>query len=812
MIKRTFDILFSLAALVLLLPLIVILAALIRLDSAGPVIFRQPRVGKGGKVFKIYKFRTMVEEASKLGPAITAKEDPRITQIGRILRHLKLDEIPQFWNVLKGDMSLVGPRPEVPHLAAHFLQEAQKIFSVAPGIFGTSQLSNIDEANMMAEETDTEKFYTERILPEKIKNDLAYIHNRNPFKDLQILLGSSTALLLNSLKLRYVLESPRRLSFLFADLCFAVLSVWVGFLLRFEGVIPGEDQIVFFSMIPFIIFLRVPCFISFGLYQTLWQYLGVQELVAIIKTVTAGSLLLPFMLFLLQVEQPPRSVLVIDWFLLIMMLGGFRIFFKLTADRLRHTKLDKKRNVLIVGAEDAGEMLVREYIKRPSLGCWPVGFVDDHPEKTGMRIHGIKVIGKIFQILQIAKLKKVDEVVIALSEAPPEKIRTIMKHCRELKIPCRIIPQTSALLAPAVLPLKLRAVDISDLLGRELVQVDQAAIYELVHDKKILISGAGGSIGSELARIIYQNGPRELVLVDNSENNLYDIQMDLKNRDSETPVTCYLRDITDPGDTKKIFEKHQPQIVYHAGAFKHVPLVEIHYAKGILNNVQGTRVMADLAKKYGAEAFVLISTDKAINPTSLMGATKRMAELYVQSLGGGKTKFLSVRFGNVFNSKGSVVPLFKKQIEEGGPVTVTDSRMKRYFMDVSESVFLILQSTILGSDSEIFVLDMGHAISIVDLAKNLIQMSGAPDNSIEIRFTGLRPGEKIEEELELSSEQAIPTAHKKIKIWRSLIKPPQDLPEHIDDLLKMAKNGAPRDKILQQIQLIVPEYRPFSFE
>lgn len=812
MIKRLFDIMASLLALVVLSPLILIVAALIRLDSSGPVIFRQRRVGKGGKPFNIYKFRTMIEDASKLGPSITAKEDPRITQIGRILRHLKLDEIPQFWNVLKGDMSLVGPRPEVPHLTAYFPQEAQKIFSVKPGIFGTSQLSNIDEANMMAEEPDTEKFYIEKILPEKIKNDLAYIHNRNPFKDLKILLGSSTALLVNSLKLRYVLESPRRILFLFVDLCFAVLSVWAGFLLRFEGAIPVEEQIIFYSMIPFITLLRAPCFITFGLYQTLWQYLGVQELVAIIKAATAGSLLLPFVLFLLQAEQPPRSVLVIDWFLLIMMLGGFRIFFKLTADRLRHTKLDKKRNVLIVGAEDAGEMLVREYIKRPNLGYWPVGFVDDHPEKIGLRIHGIKVIGKIFQISQISKLKKVDEVVIALSEASPEKIKIITKQCRDLKIPCRIIPQTSALLAPGVLPLKLRAVDISDLLGRELVHADQTAIHALVHDKKILISGAGGSIGSELARVIYQNGPRELVLIDNSENNLYDVQMDLKNRDSETQVSCYLRDVTEQNDMEKIFQKHQPQIVYHAAAFKHVPLVEIHYAKGIINNIQGTRIMADFAKAYGAESFVLISTDKAINPTSLMGATKRAAELYVQSLGGGKTKFLSVRFGNVFNSKGSVVPLFKKQIEEGGPVTVTDPRMKRYFMDVSESVFLILQSTILGSDAEIFVLDMGHAISIVDLAKNLIQMSGAPDKSIEIRFTGLRPGEKIEEELELSSEQAIPTTYKKIKIWRSILKSPKNLSEHINDLIEMAKKGASRDKILQQIQLLVPEYRPYSFE
>ncbi len=807
MVKRTFDIILSLLAIILFSPIMAIVALLVRLDSPGKIIFQQERVGRDEKLFRIYKFRTMVEDAQKIGPSITAQNDPRVTQIGALLRRLKLDELPQFFNVLKGEMSMVGPRPEVPNMTALFPEHGKKIFTVKPGIIGPNQIQNIDEASMLTEQEGVEDFYVKKILPEKIKNDLAYVNNKNPYKDLQLLMGGAAAIIMNSIKLRYILESRRRILFLVIDLCLAVLSFWLGYILRFEGVIPPGEQAILAAMIPFVIMLRTPCFISFGLYQTLWQYLGIQELLAIIKAVTISSLLLPFVPFLFQMPVPPRSTLIIDWLLLIFLLGGSRIIFKLTTERLRASPLDNRKNVLVIGAEDAGESLIREFIKRPSLGYRPIGFLDDNPEKTGMRIHGVKVIAPISHLPSVIKVKKADEVIIALSESSSEQIRGIIQSCKELKLPCRILPQTSSMIPATMLPTKLRPVDISDLLGRELVQTDQAGIQDFIKDKTILVTGGGGSIGSELVRLLFEQHPRELILVDESENSLYEIEMDLKARPSQTQVYCYLRDVSRREDVEPIFENHRPQVIYHAAAHKHVPLVEANSSKGVLNNVLGSKTMADLAHKYGAETFVLISTDKAINPTSIMGTTKRISELYTQSLKG-KTRFLAVRFGNVFNSRGSVVPLFKKQIEEGGPVTITHPDVTRYFMDISEAVYLILQATIMGTDSEIFVLEMGQPIKIVDLAKDLIQMAGMNPKTFPIRFTGLRPGEKLEEELELHSELAIPTAHKKIKIWRSAQKPHEDIQKEIDDLLKLASAGVSREELVRKLRMIVPEYHP----
>ncbi len=751
----------------------------------------------------------MVEDSSGIGPKITGKNDPRITQVGGLLRKTRLDELPQLFNVLRGEMSMVGPRPEIPEVVEKYPPHAKKILQVKPGIFGPTQLNHLDETDQMPEDADPEKYYVEKILPGKIASDLSYAENRDLYKDLKILLGGSAGFILDWIKLRYIFESRRRSLFLILDILFSVFSLWMGFNLRYEGNIPPEEaQLLFHTLIPVMILLRAPCFIYFGLYQTLWQYLGIQELISIIKAVTVGSLLLPFIPFFLQTSYPPRSTLVIDWLILIMVVGGSRVIFKLTAERLRQPKFDRRKSVIIVGAEDTGELLVREFIKRPTLGYKPVGFVDNNLEKIGVRIHGVKVIGKISQLAQVARVKKVDEVIIALPESSGEEIKNIIRDCQNAHISCRIVPHTTGMLSTAQLPMKLRHVEVSDLLGRELVSADQAGIQDFFHDKKILITGAGGSIGSELAEILFHSHPKELVLVDSSENSLYEIEMKLRARHSEAQVICYLRDVTNREDMQKIFERHKPQVVYHAAAHKHVPLVELNYLKGITNNVMGSKIVADLAKEHKVDCYVLISTDKAINPRSIMGATKRIAELYGQHLAHGKTRFLAVRFGNVFSSAGSVVPLFKKQIEEGGPITVTDPEVKRYFMDLSEAVFLILQATILGSSSEIFILEMGKPVKIVDLARNLILLSGLTLKDIPIKFVGLRPGEKLEEELELTSEKAVPTSHKKIKIWKSSENHSGSITKEVDELMRLVRESASREDIIQKIKTIVPEYQP----
>lgn len=617
-------------------------------------------------------------------------------------------------------------------------------------------------------------------------------------------------MILDSIKLRYVFESRRRAFFLALDALIAAFSYLAAFLLRFEGKIPPEHFIGLITMLPFVVVLRAICFVYFGLYQTLWQYLGIQELIAIVKASTVGTLLIPLIPFFFNLDYQPRSTLIIDWILLNGMLGGTRVLFKMTAEKLRKPHLSQKKNVLIIGAGDTGELLAREFIKRPGLGYRAIGFLDSDPQKIGIRIHGVKVLGKSSQLAQVARVKKLDEVIIALSQASGGEIKEIVHQCRDLHVVCRIVPQTSSLLSPQILPTRLRPVDISDILGRDLVQIDLAGIQDFFRDKRVIITGAGGSIGSELAKTLYQTHASELVLIDNSENNLYEIETDLQRKPSEIEIKGYMADVTHAEEMEKIIQKHKPHVIYHAAAHKQVPLVENHFNQGILNNVLGTKTVADLALQYKIQSFVLISTDKAIRPKSIMGATKRIAELYIQSLNGAETRFLAVRFGNVFDSKGSVVPLFKKQIAEGGPITITHPNVTRYFMDISEAVFLILQATTLGSDSEIFVLDMGEPVKIFDLANSLIQLMGFTPNSIPIQFTGLRPGEKLVEELRLDGEQAVPTKHKKIKIWKSEANRRNDITREVETLIQLTHQGASRDVIVRKLKEIVSEYEPWN--
>ncbi len=808
MMKRFFDILISSLALIAMSPVFFVLAILIRIDSPGSAFFSQTRIGRNGKAFRIFKFRTMIDNAEAVGACITSRNDSRITQVGRILRWFKLDELPQFWNVLKGDMSIVGPRPEVPGMVAKYSERQQKILTVRPGIIGASQVKQRDEEFQIQDGDKAEETYLRYILPKKLEVDLAYVLNPNPLKDLKILFGGSFSLLFSSVKLDYILESKRRFAFLMVDLGLAAVSFWLSFFLRFEGDIPSREWEVLKHLLPVMLLLRLPCFVSFGLYQTLWQYLGVGELIAIIKAVSIGSILIPFSAWLLQVDLP-RSILVIDWFVLIMMLGSLRLIFKITAERIRRPVLgESRKNVLIVGTGDPAETLLREFIKRPELGYRVVGFVDDKGDHVGMRIHGIKVMGTITQLGQIIRVKKADEVIIALPESSGEKIREIMEKIRKLNLHCRILPRTPAHLPRKLLPLRLKEVEISDLLGRELVRVEMSLIEGFFRNKCVLITGAGGSIGGELVRNIARFNPKKIVIADNSESSLYEIQSEIS-KEIPVPLVVYLKDTKDFEGLKEAFDIHRPEIVYHAAAYKHVPVVEEHYLDGILNNVLGTKNVADLCQKFEVETFVLISTDKAICPRSIMGATKRIGELYAQQLSSGKTHMMAVRFGNVFNSRGSVVPVFKKQIEEGGPVTVTHPEVTRYFMDISEAVFLILQATIMGKNSEIFVLDMGQPIKIVELAKNLMQLMGVTEKQIPITFTGLRPGEKIHEELELKGETMLPTRHDKIKIW----KPPfmkTDVASQIESLLESVQNKDPLEIIQKKLKLIVPEYEPWS--
>jgi FlaA1/EpsC-like NDP-sugar epimerase len=436
-----------------------------------------------------------------------------------------------------------------------------------------------------------------------------------------------------------------------------------------------------------------------------------------------------------------------------------------------------------------------------------VGFIDDDPAKQGIRIHDIPVLGQVEQLPEICKEKNIEEVAIAMPSATVPQRRRVVQVCQGTKVRFRTVPAMTDIATGKFKVSQIRDVDINDLLGREAIQLDTDLIEAFIKGKTTLVTGAGGSIGSEMSRQICRFGPKLLLLVEQAENPLFYIERELRESFPDIAMTAVICDITDKSRVEDIFGKYKPEIIIHAAAHKHVPLMEGNPGEAIKNNVVGSRTVADAADKFGASSFVMISTDKAVNPTSIMGSSKRVAELYVQDLNRtSKTHFVTVRFGNVLGSEGSVVPIFKKQIAQGGPVTVTHPEMKRYFMTIPEASQLVLQAASMGKGGEIFVLDMGDPVKIVDLATELITLSGfRPGVDIEISFTGLRPGEKLFEELSIKGEDMQETRHPKIGIWKNIPMDRDHLRAKIEELVALAKIGE-HPAIAAKIKELVPEY------
>jgi FlaA1/EpsC-like NDP-sugar epimerase len=462
---------------------------------------------------------------------------------------------------------------------------------------------------------------------------------------------------------------------------------------------------------------------------------------------------------------------------------------------------------LIVGAGNTGEALLREIHRMPVAEYEVIGFIDDDHAKRGINIHGIPVLGTVEQLPAICKEKNIEEVAIAMPSATVPQRRRVVQACQGTKVRFRTVPSMTDIASGRFRVSQIRDVDINDLLGREAVQLDTDAVETFIRGKTVLVTGAGGSIGSEMCRQICIYKPKFLLLVEQAENPLFYIERELRERWPDIPLAAVICDITDQVRVETIFDEYRPEVVIHAAAHKHVPLMEINPGEAIKNNVIGSRTVADAADKFGIGNFVMISTDKAVNPTSIMGSSKRVAEMYVQDLNRtSKTHFVTVRFGNVLASEGSVVPIFKKQIAQGGPVTVTHPEMKRYFMTIPEASQLVLQAASMGKGGEIFLLDMGEPVKIVDLARELITLSGfRPGEDIEIIFTGLRPGEKLFEELSITGEDMQETRHPKIGIWKNIPKDRDTLRKGIAELVELAKAGR-HDAIAAKIKQLVPEY------
>ena len=594
------------------------------------------------------------------------------------------------------------------------------------------------------------------------------------------------------------------------QLMVTVLAYTASFYLRFEFTMPAEYFRMFYETLPILVVCRMASYYIYRIHTGSWLFVSMSDLVDTLKAVLLGSVLFVIgMVFVYGLEEFPRSVFILEAVLSVMLLGGSRFTIRYSYEFKHRVAPKVRKYVLIAGAGRAGVMMLREVQSNPGLGLQVVGFVDDNPYKKGTNIQGIPVLGNIEDIPALVKRLGIDEVIIAIPSCSYKDLVRIMDIAKGAGVETRVFPSIGRLIEGDVYMNRLKEVSYDDLLGRKVLKFRRQSDYQLlnreINGKSILVTGAGGSIGSELCRQVAYFSPRVLILYERHENSLYDLELELRKKFPDQKILPVVGDIL---DTKKLDETLQAngvELIYHAAAYKHVPMMEREPIEAVRNNVMGTLNVARLAVKNGVDKFVMISTDKAVNPANVMGTTKRVAELVVQGLNGEGVKFMAVRFGNVIGSNGSVIPLFKRQIAEGGPVTVTHPDITRYFMAINEAVQLVMTAGAMGRGGEIFLLDMGEPVKIIDLAMDLIKRSGLqPGKDIDIVFTGLRPGEKLYEELYWKGEGIVPTENKKITMLRPNGDGHDDIFRKIGVLEEHVAEGDV-EGILSVLKEIVPE-------
>jgi FlaA1/EpsC-like NDP-sugar epimerase len=611
---------------------------------------------------------------------------------------------------------------------------------------------------------------------------------------------------------------------LLVDALVVCLALVLAYEIRFEGAIPRDYLRQLILVLPYVIILRIGLFALFGVYRLVWRYISLRDIPRVLAAIGAGTAGLVVarytVVHLLRglgitvnplFSTVPYGVLAAELLLTCLGMISARALWRIFTERvkLRATapvRTTPKRRALLLGAGSAGVMVAREVGSRPNMGFEVLGFLDDDPRKQGTIIHGYKVLGATERVGELAVKLGADLAVITMASVPASSIRRIVGLAEAASLKVQIIPGLYEILSGKVNISKIRDVAIEDLLGRAPVQLDEAEISAFLTGKTILVTGAGGSIGSEMCRQVAHYRPRRLFLLDQAENPLFHIHRELHASHPDLPLEPMIGNVVDRERMRAVMVAARPEVVIHAAAHKHVPLMEQNPGEAVRNNVLGSRTMAELAHEHGADAFVMISTDKAVNPTSVMGATKRVAEMFVQSFSTvSKTRMITVRFGNVLGSEGSVVPIFKEQIARGGPVTVTHPEMKRYFMTIPEASQLVLEAATMGRGGEIFVLEMGEPISIVHLARDLIRLSGyRPDVDIKIEFTGMRPGEKLYEEINLSEENATKTKHPRIWIGKCQVPSLPAVRAVIDELTAKAPTASSA-AIRRELAAIVSE-------
>jgi len=636
---------------------------------------------------------------------------------------------------------------------------------------------------------------------------------------------------LSRMGMRYQWKNPRLYAVVLGDAVLFCVAHVVAYLCRFEFRLNAHEINQIRLVLPYLVAIKLAVFGAFGQYRGMWRYTSLTDFWKLFQACVVSMFLVVGMAtYLYRFESFSRAVFLIDGLFTFLLTGalrmGIRSYYEgqkyqlsqlLSFSGLRGLR-DDSRKVVIIGAGDAGEKILREIFDNPQIRYTVVGFLDDNPMKRGRSMHGVTVLGAIESLPRVVEDNAVNEALIAIPSASGAELRRVVDLCKSAGIPHKTLPGIGEIINGKVSIKALRDVNYQDLLGRPPVKLDTENIQDFLSDQTVLITGCGGSIGAELCRQVVRFVPAALVLLDAGEANLFQIQMELRHELDYHNHHVVLGRVQDHALVTRVFDKFRPAVVFHAAAYKHVPMLELNPWEAITNNVLGSQIVMEAAMNFGVGRFVLVSTDKAVRPTNVMGASKRVTELLLQSLQGkSSTRFMAVRFGNVVGSSGSVIPLFQRQIERGGPVTVTHPEVTRYFMTIPEAAQLILQAGAMGQGGEVFVLEMGTPVKIADMARDLIRLSGKePDKGIEIIYTGLRAGEKLFEELVTAGEGIVSTRHEKIMVLRSNGKwieggRPESssewLQHQVGELYQLAKNQEAR-AIKQKLQEIVPEYRP----
>jgi len=582
-----------------------------------------------------------------------------------------------------------------------------------------------------------------------------------------------------------------------ADGALIALAWYLAFELRFDHGVPPYYDTLFKRTILIVVGIKLLVFILFGFYDRWWRYVSTRDMWGAVRGVTVASLVADVTVYFASPVADvrlPRSIAVMDWLLLLALVAGSRLVARSVFERPTPGRLVARgREVLVIGAGEAARDTIREMHRNPQLGYTPIGLVDDDPRKKNIRIHGVRVLGSTADLPHLLRDNRPDEVLIAVPSASGEFRRAVVTTTRDEGVPVKTLPGLHELISGEIdLAAHIRPVQVEDVLGREPVDVDLASAAPCVQGKTVLVTGAGGSIGSELCRQLMRLGPQRLILVELGEGALFEIERELVDERGFSAAVPVIADVGNPTKMRQVFERYEPAVVFHAAAYKHVPLMEANPLESVRNNALATKVVADCAVEHGAERFVLVSTDKAVNPKTVMGQSKAVCEWVVEAYGARediRTRFVAVRFGNVLGSSGSVIPIFRRQIEKGGPVTVTHPEMTRFFMTIPEAASLVIQAGSIGGAGHVFVLDMGEPVKIVELAEQMIRLSVKDPDEIGIDFVGARPGEKLHEELWGEGERVVETQHPKIRRVSGPVVDAVWLEEELTELERLVENG-----------------------